>query len=85
MELAVEELNSQGGVLGRRIELIGADSREDTPTAALSAFRHLVEQEQVKLIVGPTWSAAAKALLPVASRRKRCRDDFSISRDARFQ
>jgi urea transport system substrate-binding protein len=62
--LALEEINAQGGLLGRRIEWIVADGRSDWPTFAQEAQR-LVEQHKVSVIFGCWTSASRKSVKPV--------------------
>jgi branched-chain amino acid transport system substrate-binding protein len=57
---AVECLNSQGGVGGRPLELVVADTRGE-PGRLLLEARKLVEQEKVVALLGPT----SEALTPV--------------------
>ena len=68
-QLAVEEINNAGGVLGRKIELLVEDSREESPTGVISAYR-LLKSRDVKFIVGPSWTTAAQALAPIAFKDK---------------
>lgn len=68
-QLAVDDINGRGGLLGKRLSLVAEDSREDTPAASVSAYRSLVARSDVHYILGPTWTAAAQALLPVARMR----------------
>lgn len=50
-EIAIEELNAAGGVLGgRTIELVKADTREDV-AEGIRAYKHLNEVENVDFIV----------------------------------
>jgi branched-chain amino acid transport system substrate-binding protein len=42
-EFAVEEINSQGGVLGRKVEVIREDNQAKPDVAAAKAQRHLME------------------------------------------
>lgn len=49
--LAVEEINSQGGIKGKKIELIIEDSESD-PTKGISVFRKLVEINKVNYLIG---------------------------------
>lgn len=60
VELAVEELNSRGGVAGRRIELKSEDDEND-PQKAVTAAHRLIESEHVAAIIGPMHSAYARA------------------------
>jgi urea transport system substrate-binding protein len=62
--LALEEINAQGGLLGRQIEWIIADGRSDWPTFAREAER-LVEQKKVSVIFGCWTSASRKSVKPV--------------------
>jgi branched-chain amino acid transport system substrate-binding protein len=70
MELAVKEVNQQGGVDGRKLKIIAEDSREDSPVNVISAYRNLTLLKKVKYIVGPTWTPASYALAPVAKKDK---------------
>ncbi|MFV0245192.1 MAG: ABC transporter substrate-binding protein [Qingshengfaniella sp.] len=60
-QLAVEQINAAGGVLGRPLEVI---SRDDTgkPDAALRAAQELVTNEQVVALTGTYLSNVAIAL-----------------------
>jgi branched-chain amino acid transport system substrate-binding protein len=57
---AVECLNSQGGIGGRPLELVVADTRGE-PGRLLLEARKLVEQKKVAALLGPT----SEALIPV--------------------
>ena len=61
MRMAVEELNAAGGVLGRPVELVERDDRNN-PAEAISAFRSLVEREGVVAAVGMISSDIGTAL-----------------------
>ena len=50
VELAAEEINAAGGILGRQVEIITTDDQGD-PTECLNAFNSLVSQG-VSLIIG---------------------------------
>lgn len=54
-KLAVDEINAAGGILGRQIELIIADSQTD-PTHGVSEARRLVENVGIEAMVGPVTS-----------------------------
>lgn len=49
-EIAIEELNAQGGVLGQQITLVKADTAED-PTEGVKAYEYLAESEEVDFII----------------------------------
>jgi branched-chain amino acid transport system substrate-binding protein len=67
--LARDEINAQGGILNRRVELVVQDSREvDSPSHAVSAYRQLRLDPEITLFVGPSWSIGGLAVAPVAVR-----------------
>ncbi|MBX6374298.1 MAG: ABC transporter substrate-binding protein [Acetobacteraceae bacterium] len=59
VELAVEERNAQGGVLGRPIRLVKADAAD--PAQAVAEARRLMGQERVAAILGTHSSALSLA------------------------
>ncbi|MEO0408791.1 MAG: urea ABC transporter substrate-binding protein [Cyanobacteria bacterium P01_A01_bin.135] len=63
-ELAIQEINAAGGVLGRQIEAIKEDGASDWPTFAEKAEK-LIDQDGVATIFGCWTSASRKAVLPV--------------------
>ena len=67
VELAAEEINADGGVDGRQIELVMADTELD-PTKAVTATNRLVSQEEVDLVIGPNTSDESLAMLPILTR-----------------
>ena len=62
--LAIEEVNENGGVFGRKLEPIVADGRSDWPTYAAEATR-LITAERVAVVFGGWTSASRKTMLPV--------------------
>ncbi len=69
VRLAVEELNAQGGLLGRPIELVVADSASDWSRAAAEAQR-LITQEKVSVLFACWTSACRKAVKPVVEQHQ---------------
>ncbi len=67
LEVAVEDVNTGGGVLGRCVELLLEDDAGD-PTTATQAARELVDQEEVAAVIGPVLSSPTGAALEVTSR-----------------
>src|SRR5579883_1121510 len=65
--LAVTEINKKGGVLGRQLELIVADSATDAAVANADAKR-LVNNDHVAALFASDTSAAREAILPVVKR-----------------
>jgi ABC-type branched-subunit amino acid transport system substrate-binding protein len=52
-KLAAQLVNNQGGIDGRNIEVVTADTRGSSD-AALTAIRNLINSEEVDFIVGPS-------------------------------
>lgn len=69
IELAVEEINKNGGVLGKQIELVKADNKSDSAEAANVATK-LINDDKVVAILGPATSGDTKAAAPVAGQNK---------------
>jgi branched-chain amino acid transport system substrate-binding protein len=60
-EMAVEDVNAAGGVLGRKLELVVRDDRGDSSQAA-TLVRELDTQERVLVVSGSMSADVAKAL-----------------------
>jgi len=69
MELAVEEINGAGGVLGRRIELVSRDDN-GVPGDAVRAAEELLTRERVALLMGTFASNVGLAVADLAKRRQ---------------
>ena len=68
-ELAVEEINAKGGVLGRKLELEVADDASGA-AGAQKAFDSLIFQKKVNALISMETSAARNAGLPIVQRGK---------------
>ena len=66
---AVEEINTGGGLMGRRVELVTRDTQGD-PTKAVNATQELISRAKVHAIWGPTNSGEALAITPIMARAK---------------
>src|SRR4051794_32678421 len=66
--LALDEINREGGLLGRRVDWVVADGRSDWPTFAREAER-LIDQEKVSVVFGCWTSASRKSVKPVFEQR----------------
>ena len=66
---AVEQINSRGGIRGRKIELLVEDSRS-SPTDAVNAITKLINIDHLKIIVGDIASGPTLAMAPIAERNK---------------
>jgi len=63
-QLAIDQINEAGGVLGRKIKIIVEDGASDWPTFAEKAKKLLVN-DKVAAVMGCWTSASRKAVLPV--------------------
>lgn len=61
--LAVDEINKQGGILGRKVELVIEDT-ECNPTKATAAVQRLLTQENVYAVFGEYCSTVTLAVQP---------------------
>src|SRR6266702_7986834 len=68
-ELAVEEINAKGGVLGHPLALEVADDASGA-AGAQKAFDSLVAQKKVDVLISMETSAARNAALPIVTRGK---------------
>jgi len=62
--LAIDQINSSGGILGRQVKIIQEDGASDWPTFAEKA-KKLLERDKVAAVFGCWTSASRKAVLPV--------------------
>jgi len=65
--LAVEEINAQGGILGRKLELVLEDS-QGVPAQAVSALNKLIYRDKVDIVIGDIQSSPSLAMLPVVEK-----------------
>lgn len=69
IEIATNELNDQGGIDGRKVEIIVEDNKACDNTTTVSAFNKLVDIDKVKaVIVG--CSGAVLSVAPIAEQNK---------------
>jgi urea transport system substrate-binding protein len=68
-ELAVEELNAKGGIMGRPVKLMPLDD-ESGPAGAVKAFNTAIRQHKANVIITMETSAARNAGAPIADRAK---------------
>ena len=69
MELAVEEINASGGVLGRKLELVTRDDGGN-PGDAVRVAEELISREQVHVLMGTFASNVGLAVSNLAAQRK---------------
>jgi branched-chain amino acid transport system substrate-binding protein len=68
-KLAIEGINSQGGILGRQVEMLVEDSANDVGTG-VQKTRKLLERDQVSFIIGDVNSGIAQAIAQVTNEKK---------------
>ncbi len=68
-ELAVEEINAKGGILGKKVMLEVADDGSGA-AGAQKAFDSLIFQKKVNVLISMETSAARNAGLPIVTRGK---------------
>jgi urea transport system substrate-binding protein len=68
-ELAVEEINENGGLLGRQIEIVAPDTQSDNNRYQEMA-RKLILEDQVDVIMGGYSSASREAIRPIMEQNK---------------
>ena len=69
VKLAVEEINKDGGIDGKKIEYVSKDNKSDNNEAA-SVAANLTTKDEVVAIVGPATSGSTKATLPNLTKAK---------------
>ncbi|HPU28944.1 MAG TPA: ABC transporter substrate-binding protein [Syntrophorhabdaceae bacterium] len=69
VKLALERVNSTGGLLGKKVELIAYDDRADGKEAVALA-RKLIEQDKVVAVVGGSYSTPSRAVAPIFQEEK---------------
>ena len=69
IDLAVEDINAKGGVLGRKLIVNHQDDASDSKKA-LSAFQQLTDVSGVNIVIGTTWSHTGLPLVKLADEKK---------------
>ncbi|MCE2503869.1 MAG: ABC transporter substrate-binding protein [Chlorobi bacterium] len=69
IKLAVEEINANGGVLGKQIQLITEDTRSTTQDAGLAAEK-LISNDGVTVLLGEVASSLSLVAAPIAEREQ---------------
>jgi branched-chain amino acid transport system substrate-binding protein len=68
-KIAVDQINKDGGILGRKVEILIRDD-ETSPSTAARVARKLVLEDKVNFLVGVNGSPAGMAVAEVANRFK---------------
>jgi branched-chain amino acid transport system substrate-binding protein len=67
--MLADRINAEGGLLGRKIELIIKDSG-GSPERAVSFAKQLIEEDQVVAIIGPSTSGETMLIKPICEENK---------------
>lgn len=67
LTIAIDEINANGGILGRKVELLRRDD-ESNPNKGLLAARELVQREEVAVLFGGLDTPVSLAIVPLANR-----------------
>ena len=70
IQLAIDQINADGGVLGRKVEAIVEDTQLKKDVA-LALAQRFVEQDKVDFLMGPTSSGIAMGLTEFARENKK--------------
>jgi branched-chain amino acid transport system substrate-binding protein len=69
-ELAIEEINKKGGILGRKVELLIEDSSSANTGTAVQKAHKLIDRDKVNFLLGNVNSAMTLALGEVTNQSK---------------
>jgi len=69
LNMALKEINAQGGILGRKVEFVIGDD-QSLPTSAVTEVRRLIDREKVDVVIGPIASQLTLAAAPIVSEAK---------------
>lgn len=65
----VDQVNAEGGLLGRPVELIIYDD-ESTAATAQTLYQRLINEDQVDLLLAPYTTAVSSAIVPLAAQNE---------------
>jgi branched-chain amino acid transport system substrate-binding protein len=69
-QLAVDQINAKGGILGRKVELIVEDSTSGDAGTAVQKARKLIDSDKVDFLLGNVNSALSLAMAQVAYEKR---------------
>lgn len=67
--MAIEEINAAGGLLGRELEIIGLDGKGD-PLDSVNSLNRLIDNEKVVAVIGTNFSSCNIPMAPVANTKR---------------
>lgn len=77
--LAIEEINSKGGVLGKKLEIDDAGDSKSTPVGAVSAIQKMVTNNEIECIIGDVMSSNTLSIAPIAEKNKKVLLNFCVA------
>lgn len=69
VQMAIDDINAKGGLLGRKLEMVVADETEK-PEAGINAIKKLTAEDKVDVLIGGYTSGVTLAQLPHITRAK---------------
>ena len=69
VQLAIDDINKNGGINGAQVKLIAEDGKCD-PSTAVTAMNKLIDVDQVKVVLGGHCTPESNAIAPVAEINK---------------
>ncbi len=69
-QLAVEQINAKGGILGRQVQLLVEDSTSGESAVAVQKANKLIERDKIDFLLGNINSALAQAMANVSFEKK---------------
>ncbi len=70
IQLAMDEINGKGGILGRKVEAIFADD-ELKVDKGVQITKKFINEDKVDFIIGPTSSGVALAMADIVEQQKK--------------
>lgn len=69
IDLAIQMINDNGGINGKKLNVIYEDSQTE-PKTAVAGLNKLISMGDIKIVVGALFSSSTLAMAPVAERNK---------------
>ncbi len=77
--LAVEEINKNGGILGKELILDDSGDSESNPKGAVSAMQYMLSKNSIQCIIGDVMSSNTLAIAPIAEKNKKVLLNFCVA------
>lgn len=69
MQMAMEEINAAGGILGKKVELVKYDGKGES-LDSVNAFNKLIDQDKVVAVIGTNFSSCNIPMAAIADSKK---------------